>query len=165
MTQVYAFALDAGLSMLPVGIFAAFKYVRTYFYDKAIAILLRPVSVVFFTHVSEALARGAKDVRDLAKTALARALGVTMVGAVAIVVSARPLLAGMWGFGGAELDAATVLIVLHFLLLFASAAEQVARKTTMSLGLVNRQYLSASVVQAASAAAAWWLIPRLALGG
>lgn len=157
-TQVYAFVLDAMMSTLPQGIFAAFRYVRIYLFDKAMTILLRPIGVVFFTHVSEALARGARNVRDLARTALARTLGIATLAAVMIAVAGRSLLKGIWAFPDDTLEIATILMVVHFLLIFVAALEQVARKTTMSLGMVSRQYVSTGAVQLLSAVLAWSLI-------
>jgi len=166
-TQVYAVALNAGLSILPQGTYAVFKYVQR-LYAKTNAVFLRPVSVVFFTHFSEALARGGRNVEALARSALARCLGIAALAMVAIVVGGEPLLAALWGgerFGGEHLGLAARLLSVFYALLLASALGLIARKTAMSLGMVGWQYVSASVVQLVSAACAWRLIPAFDVTG
>ena len=166
-TQVYAFALSAALSLLEPGTYAAFKYAQT-LYSRTNSVLLRPVSIVFFTHFSEALANGAENLRDLARSALGRCLGIAVLVASAVLVCGRPLVGGLWGsrhFGGRELDLAAQLLGVFYLLLFASALNQIARKITMSFGMVQRQYWSTAVVQVLSAAAAWALIRPLGMTG
>ena len=68
----------------------------------------------------EALARQASELALLhqARTALARTLGIATLAAVMIAVAVRELLAGIWGFTPDTLEIATVLMVVHFLLIF-----------------------------------------------
>lgn len=166
-TQVYTFALNAGLSLLAGGTYAVFKYVEL-LYAKTNAALLRPVSVVFFTRFSEALAHGMRDVRKLARSALSGCLGISVLVIVAVVVAGRPLLAGLWAsgrFGGDHLVLASHLLSIFYVLLLASALGQIARKTAMSLGMVRCQYVSTSLVQLASAVCAWRLIAAFEVPG
>ncbi len=166
-TQVYLFALNAGLSFLPQGTYAVFKYVQQ-IYDKTSGILLRPVSIVFFTHLSEAMARGAQNVRQLARAALARCLAIVALASVAVWAGGKPLLAALWGadrFGAAELDLAANLLGLFYILLLAVSLSLIVRKTMMSLGYVHRQYWVSATVVLMSALAGWLLIGRYGVAG
>jgi len=159
-TQVYAYVLNAAVSLLPQGTYAAFKCVQQ-LYSKTGNILLSPISVVYFTHASQAAAEGASSARALARTALARGLGISALAVAAISLTAHPLLAGLWGanrFGGEHLYFAATLLVVSFALLPADSLGLIARKTAMSLGLVKHQYLAAALVQLVCALGAWQLI-------
>jgi putative peptidoglycan lipid II flippase len=161
-TQVYTVALDAGLSLLPRGTYAVFKYVQQLF-TKVHAVLLRPVSVVFFTHVSEAVHTGMHRVRLLARTALGRCLGIAVLALAMVLAGGRPLLAGLWGSGRFRPEHVVLawqLLAVLLAFLPAVALSAIGRKTAMSLGLVRWQYGLAAAMQAASAALAWWCIPR-----
>ena len=166
-TQVYLFALDAGLSTLPQGVFAAFRYAQT-LYDKTSSVLLRPISVVFFTHFSEAVARGATALRELARSALAGSLAVSSLIIVAMWVAAKPLLGGLWGlerFGVEQMNLAAFLVMLLYMLCLPMALGQLARKTGVSLGLVTSQYFLASLVQLLSGLMVWLLMWQFAVTG
>ncbi len=160
-TQVYAMAFNAALSRLPQGTFAVFKYVQT-LYARTNSVLLRPVSVVFFTHFSQALARGSGDLRRLVHSALGKSLTLLAPVLAAVAVAGRDVLAGLWGwrsFEPGQLDLAGLLLIVLLALLLASALGQIARKTTMSLGMVARQYWTAAGVQLGCAALAWLAMP------
>lgn len=166
-TQIYAFALNAGLSLLPQGMYAVFNYVQQ-LYSKTQSVFLRPVSVVFFTHVSVALAKGAQNVRDLARLALSRSLMIWGLLVAGIVVAGRPALAGLWGasrFGGANLTIAVRLLVVFYLLMFVSNIGQISRKSAMSVGAVRTVYLYSSGMQLLSAAVVFLLLPRFGITG
>lgn len=159
-TQVYVFALNAGVSTLPQGTYAVVQYVLQ-IYDKTRSVFLRPVSVVFFTDVSVALMKAAGTVRDLTRAALARYLAIGSLILLAIVASARPLLGAMWGgkrFGPESLDLAAWLMGLMYIRLFASGFGQILRKVIMGLGMVTSQYIGSSLVQLLSAGASFGLI-------
>ena len=159
--QLYAFVFNAAISLLPAqGTYAVFKYVQQ-LYAKTSVVFVRPISVVFFTHFSEMLAKGARDVRDLAHAALNRMLAVGMVVVVAIFVSAHPLLGALWGpdrFGEEQLDLAAVIMSCYYFLLFVTGLGLIERKMNLSLGMVGSQYLSASGAMVVAAGVAWLLI-------
>lgn len=157
-TQVWALAFNAALSRLPQGTFAVFKYVQT-LHARTNSVLLRPVSVVFFTHFSQALAAGAQNLRCLVHSALGKSLALLVPVLAAAAVAGRDVLAGLWGwrsFDPARLDLAALLLIVLLGLLLASALGQIARKTTMSLGMVARQYWTSAAIQLGCAALAWW---------
>ncbi len=166
-TQVYAFAANAALSLLPQGTYAVFKYVQQ-LYAKTNTVLIRPVGVVLFTYASDALARGGAGVREMVRRALSRNLGIASVTAAAVLAGSHPLLAALWGserFGAAELELAARLLAVFFLLLYAEGAGQVARRVAMAAGLVRSSYLSAACAQLLSAAVFWGVVSRWGVPG
>lgn len=151
-TQLYAFAFDAALSMLPQGTFAIFKYILQ-IQSRAQTLLLRPISIVFFTQFSDAFARASADLRRLAQKALAHSLFFMVPLITAITAASYPLvetLLGQKGFSNEQLHLAAELLAITVLLSLAIGLQQIGRKMTMSLGMVGRQYYSNTLVQIVS---------------
>jgi putative peptidoglycan lipid II flippase len=158
-TQVYAFAMNAALSMLPQGTYAVFKYVQQ-LYTKTNTVLLRPVGVVLFTHASEASARGYGDLRDMMRVALARNLAIASIAIVGILAGGAPLLGALWGsekFGVEELALSVRLLQLFFVLLLVEGVGQIARRVTIALGMVRESYMVAAGMQILAAGVFWFL--------
>jgi putative peptidoglycan lipid II flippase len=166
-TQVYAFALNASLSMLPQGSFGAFKYVEQ-LYNKTNAIVLRPVSIVFFTHISEALARGSREVRHLIHAALSKCLSICTVVFVAALVAGGPLLRSLWGskqFDPKDLSLAITLFIIYYALTYTHGFGLITRKLDLALGMVNRLYASLAAAQLVSALVVWQFTHRWQANG
>ena len=166
-TQVYAFALNAGLSLLPQGMYAVFNYVQQ-LYSKTQSVFLRPVSVVFFTRVSVALSKEAENARELAREALSHSLMVWSLLVAVIVVAGRSALAALWGvnkFGADNLTIAVRLLIVFYVLMFVSNIGIISRKTAISLGAVRNVYLYASGMQLLSAGIVYILLPRFGIAG
>jgi putative peptidoglycan lipid II flippase len=155
--QVYTFALNAALSLLPSGTYAVYKYVQQ-LYSRASTVVLRPVSVVFFTSASEALARGGESVAALTSAALRRSFAIAAFSVAAICAGGRPLMAALWGgtrFGPEDLDTAQWILALFGSLLFMEGWGQISRKLGVSSGLARQQYGLGAAVLAASGALVW----------
>ena len=167
-TQVYSFLLHAGLSLLPQGTFAVYKYAEM-LYSKTRGAILRPISIVFFTEISEALRQQQLgNTKQLIKEALERSLVVSVLAFVVILVSGHSLLTALWGgerFGGEELELAANLLAFFFFMLFFSSLSQVGRRITLSTGLVKHQYFGSCLVQLLSGLLAWVLLPSFAVVG
>jgi hypothetical protein len=102
-----------------------------------------------------------QDLRNLTISALSRNLAVGSIVIVMVLASSRSLLEALWGvdnFGGENLNLAVQLLNVYYILLFATGFSLIARKMTIAMGMVSRQYLFASVVQMLSALSAWLLI-------
>lgn len=158
--QVYGFVFDAALSTLPQGVFAVFKYV-TQITAKAEPMVMRPVSVVFFTQFSTSFAAGASNLRKLAETALARMLAISAVVFVTVFTAGEPLLAALWGprrFGVDEVKLAATLLTLVFAVSIISGFAQISRKVGATLGLVQAMYFVGGCSRLAAALLAWFLI-------
>jgi putative peptidoglycan lipid II flippase len=156
---LYGFVFDNCLSRLPQGTFALFRYVQSY-YSEINGILLVPISTVFFTHFSDAIAKGAKNIRDLLAQALRLNLAVSSLTIAAISVAAYPLLAGMLGmekFNSDQLHTARQILIVMTTILLLSGLAQVQRKIVVSLGYVRAQYLLSSAMLLVSAGVTYLL--------
>lgn len=166
-TQIYGFVLNAALSMTTVDIFAVFKYVQAV-YSKTNAVLLRPISTVFFTRFSESVKEGAAAVGTMGRRALRQSLGISALAVVAMWTAGYPLLDGLWGgekFGEEQLRLAHFLLTWWFVLFLFAALGGIARKVTVALGMVRSQYGGMAAVQLLSAPLAWILIDRFSVWG
>jgi putative peptidoglycan lipid II flippase len=166
-TQVFLFALDAALSMLPAGSFAIFRYVSM-IWARAQGIFVRPVTVPFFTLFSEASSMESKIGGALLAQALARMVAVTALVSVAVITGAHLLLTGLWAgdrFPPEQIRAAAWLLGALFTLLPLAGAAALWRKAAISLNLLWETYLALSAVQLASAVLAVVVVPRYGLPG
>ena len=167
-TQCYAFAFDAGLSYLPQGVFAVFKYVQQHLVAKSFAILLRPINIVFYTHFSEALTQGSNQVTALTRRALSLSLAASVLVVVGFLAAGEPLLQGIWGgrrFSPEEIQLATNFATIMFAMLLVTATGQVYRRMAMSLGMVRSVYAGYSIVQIACALLAVVILPAAGIAG
>ena len=158
-TQFYSFTLNAGLSLLPQGAYATFNYVQR-LYSKTNGILLRPVSVVFFTHFSEALAAGSDKVRALLQTALSRNLTMSALALVGTCVAAPGAVRALWGgrqFQAEQLELASTLWMLFMVLLVSSGFAQIVRKLVISCGWISRLYAALALAQVGTGILAYFL--------
>ena len=166
-TQLYTFALNAGISLLPQGTYAVFRYVMV-LYSKTNGILLRPVSIVFFTHFSEAFAAGSEKVRVLLQLALSRMLTTSALALVVACVAAPGAVRALWGgrlFQSGQLELSGNLLMLLMALLVPSGFAQVVRKLVISAGCITRLYVAMALVQIASASLAYWLPKQYGVAG
>ena len=95
VSQLYAIALTAGLSLLPQGSLAVFSYARK-IYSKIQGVLIRPVAVVFFNHFSTALAEGDEVIQGLTHKAIKLTLILATVTSAIVFVAGYPGLRWLW---------------------------------------------------------------------
>ena len=165
--QLFGIAMNAGLSLLPQGSFAVFKYVQQ-IVTKVSGLFLRPVVVVFFTHFAEAMQEGAGRVRLLARSAVAKTLLLSIAAVGALSVCALPVLRGLWGsarFPPDQLKQAASLLVVMMCLLVPQAMNGVLRKLLVAGGLMSQLYLGIAAILIAAAPVARWLAPAWGLSG
>lgn len=166
-TQVYAVALNAAVSLLPQGAYAVFKYVEM-IYDRLGGILLRPVAAVFYTHYSEAFAKGSQHLRSLASIALGRCLAISVLAYVSFRAFGAPVLELAWGtkrFTSEQVSLGAWLLSVQLILLLASGYAQILRKIVLSAGYPGRLYLQCAALQIACAFLATPLVRHLDLFG
>ena len=167
-TQAYAFAFDAGLSQLPQGVFAVFKYVQQQLVGKTMVLILRPVNIVFYTHVAELLAQGSREVKALTRRALDLSFAGWVLAVSAFTAAGTPLLHGLWwgeSFDEDGIQLAVQLALLLYVLLIATATGQVYRRLAMSLGYVRGYYIAASGVQIVSGLLSLFFLPHYGTAG
>jgi peptidoglycan biosynthesis protein MviN/MurJ (putative lipid II flippase) len=164
---LYGFVFDNSLSRLPQGTFALFRYVQSY-YSEINGILLMPISTVFFTHFSDAVAKGAKNIRELLVRALRINLAVSTLAIASISVAAYPLLGGMLGrqqFTAEQLRTASYLLTAMSSVLLVAGIGQVERKLVIAVGHLRLQYIMSSLMLLLSAAATYLLIQYFGVPG
>ena len=130
--------------------------------------LLRPISIVFFTQFSDAFAKKSTDLSHLARRALAHSLLFLVPPITVITVASYPIvvsLLGQKGFSSSQLHLAAQLLTATFVLVLAIGLQQIGRKMTMSLGMIGRQYYSNTLVQLACFVAVGPLIESFGIFG
>ena len=165
--QLSNFVITAGLSTLPQGAFAVYKYVSE-LYLKTNSALLRPVSVIFYTQISEALAKGWSNVKEIAHVGLARLLTIWAVVFVAVTTAGRPALGGLWGsdrFGAEDLDLAAKLLIVLFSLTVVEVVQWILHRVNLASGSAKVQYNANTIAQLVTALSAWVLIPAFGIVG
>lgn len=166
-TQVWTFALNAALSLLSEETYALYKHVET-IYRRTSSLVLRPVSVVFFTLFAETAAKGLSSLWALVREATNQALVLAALTLCAGYVSARPVLELLWGgdrFTDVELSLAAKILAAMFGLMLVQGPAQVLRKASVAAGWVRPLYLGMAGVQLLSAASAGPLVVRFGVWG
>ena len=166
-TQLFIFVTTAMLSQLPQGTYAVTRYANQV-YSKTNAALVRPIGVVFFTQVSEALAGRQESVKRIIQVAASRYLAVWGVVFALIAVAGRPLIGALWGsdsFGAEELDLAFFLLIAYFISMLFDMVLGMQRRMMIATGAAKAQYRIGMGVQLLTAAGAWLLIPAFGVAG
>lgn len=134
--QLRAIALNAALTLLPQGAYAIFQYC-----DRLVArsssLILRPISVVFFSHFSSAWAEGGQDFKALIRNTFEQALVIVIPVLLLAVVVGRDVLAVLWGGEAFDLTSINVAGLLFPCLLgclLINVLSLVYRKIVTSLG-------------------------------
>ena len=137
------------LTLLPPGSLSVYGYAETV-YARTSSLFLRPVSTVFFTHVSEALAQGGREVKKLIHKALDQYLTAYFVLMCVIGPSIMHFLSGLWGgprFTEESINQTAAILSLFFVAQILQAQAMVNRKLNIALGKINFQYWSNTLVQ------------------
>ena len=157
---VYTFVQTAALSTLPQGVLAIFGYVERIL-AKTHSVAQRPVVVVFLTQISQALARGERDIRRLVVPALSRTLAIVSILVAGFSAAGHALLVALWGLerlDQADYRLATLLVLVQYLLLNVSGLQLVSRQTLMALGLVHGVSWLMALTQLLSALCTWFFV-------
>ena len=148
-TQTFAIRFKALLTLLPPGSLSVYGYAETV-YARTSSLFLRPVSTVFFTHISEALAQGGKEVKQLIHRALDQYLTAYFLLMCLIGPSIVHFLAGLWGgprFNQDSINQTATILSVFFVAQILQAQAMVNRKLNIALGKTNFQYWSNTLVQ------------------
>jgi len=166
-TQVWVFALNAALSLLSESVFALYKHAEA-IYRRTNGLLMRPISVVYFTEFAQIAPRSRDAVWDSCAEAVHQTLALAALVLVGIAISSRPLLSILWGsesFTPQEIGMASTILIALFGLLTFSGPGQVLRKAVVSAGFLRIQYVGLTGIQLASAASAGVLVAWLGVWG
>ena len=166
-SQVFSFALTAGLSQLPEGSFATYRYAKQ-LVSRFQGIILQPISIVFFNSFSEAIAAGHHAVRSYAEHALALSIAVCTLCIAPLAVSGDYLLMGLWGgdnFSAQRITETHYMAVAIACSLIFSAQHLVTRRTNLAMKMVVFQFVSSGVALMACGLFCSPLISRFGLTG
>lgn len=166
-TQLYSMILTAGLTTLPSGSLAIFTYARRVS-TRLEGLLTRPVSLVFFNKYSEAVSKGAANIKALVQEALNVCLVFIVMAVVFVFTAGYPGFLVIWLTDEFPANAVynTYLIVCSLSLIpIFSVAALIYRKINMSHQNVKEQYSLLMIVQILCAGLAYVLIPRLGMYG
>jgi putative peptidoglycan lipid II flippase len=165
--NVFQFAFNAALSMLPQGGLAVYRYGWDLF-NKLRPLALRPVGTVFFSEISRHVARGGAEGKQIVRRAQERNL--LMIGLIlpAALVGAELVLQGLLGsaaFGTEPLQQTVSVFRGLVLLLPTMAVLGLMQRTAVSVGLAARGYAWTTAVTLLYAPIAWALITALGVLG
>lgn len=141
-TQFWIFSFNAALSFLPQGYFAIFKY-ASLIYTKLYGLVLRPVSVVFFTQFSTLYQQGSSKLRELIHQANRLTFLLSISASALIISSSKPILNVLWKSGKFEadyIDTTFFTLVVLIVLVYFSGLGLIYRKMCMSTDLIKTQY-------------------------
>ncbi len=141
-TQFWSFGFNAALSFLPPGYFAVFKY-ATLIYSKLNGLVLRPVTIVFFTQFSTLLQQGSPKLKALVQQANRLTFLLAITAGAFMIGSSKPLLNVLWKngkFEGSYIDTTFYTLILLIGLVFFNGLGLIFRKMCMSADLVKTQY-------------------------
>lgn len=152
-TQLYTIIFNSALTMLPQGTLAVFNHSRNLIM-RIEGVLLRPVSVVFFTQYAEKTTRRDNSTRKIVKKTTELLMSVLFPGFLIIIVSGDQFLATIWlneEFTMEAVSKAKMFIAIMFIGLFAKSLNVIARKINITLGHMRMMYSIHTVVQILSA--------------
>ena len=170
-SQFFSFALTAGLSYLPQGSFATYQYAKQ-LHAKLSGIVLRPIGIVFFNHLSESLASGdeysAAKLSGFGRHALRLTVGIVALATTLIAVAGDLILWVLWGgekFPPDRIHETWLILVALTAMLILNGQYLVARRTNLALKSVGRQYFVTGSVLVLAGLMCYWLIPVYGVWG
>ena len=167
LNQLYVLVLTAGLSTLPQGMLAVYNYAMR-LYSRVSGILVRPVSTVFFSHFSSAVAEEDAGIQKITVNALRLILLLTTATCVLAITAGLPALRALWLSPVFPEDRIWLTYALFCILCFVpvfSGLALIFRKINMAHQFTHSQYMILMVNQLIAAFLAYWLIPMLGIYG
>lgn len=167
VTQVYQLAITAGLSMLPQGSLAVYTY-ATRLYSRVSAILIRPVSTVFFSHFSSAVAQSDTAIQQIATKALRLMLILSTLTCAGAIITGLPALRALWlseKFPETQVLQTYLTFAAFCFIPIVSGLGLIYRKINMAHQYTHTQYLMLVLNQIINALLAYFLIPQFGLFG
>lgn len=165
--QLRAIALNAALTMLPQGYYAIFQYCNR-LVSRSSSLILRPISVVFFSHFSSAWATGAENLESLIRKTYDQALLIVVPVVLLSIVAGRDALALIWGgetFDMEAINIAGLLLPCLLVCLLVNVLSLVYRKILTSLGMYAKLLRVLSCCQVVSAIFTYFSIIHFGLIG
>ena len=167
VTQVYELVITAGLSLLPQGSLAVYTY-ATRLYSRVSAILIRPVSTVFFSHFSSAVAQSDTAIQQIATKALRLMLILSTLTCAGAIITGLPALRALWlseKFPEVQVLQTYFAFAAFCFIPIISGLALIYRKMNMAHQYTHAQYLMLVLNQIVNATIAYFLIPWFGLPG
>ena len=168
VSQLYVLVLTAGLSTLPQGYLAVYNY-AVRLYSKVSGILVRPVSTVFFSHFSSAVAEGdARIQKQITTGALRMILLLTTVTCVLAIAVGLPALRALWlspVFPESRIWLTYVTFCSFCFIPVSSGLGLIFRKINMAHQFTHSQYFILIANQIINTVFAYYIIPAWGLSG
>ena len=159
-TQIYAIALNAGISFLPQGTFAVFNYART-IVTKLEAVFLRPIATIFFSMFSS----GKNEDYSFQKTLISKALEnvqlILFPFFLIFILLGETILS--FFLLNEKFNNEQILVLINFIIMLTlflklQALTTIARKIVFTLGFVKESFFLMCIVQIFCASFAQTLI-------
>ena len=141
-TQLYNMAFTAMATLLPQGTYAIFKYVQQ-ISTKASGILLTPLSTVFFSHFSEHVAQGKKELENKMKPPVLYSFLLGFTFTCLVILLGREIIDLLWKSKAVNsyfLRIGYWMLIINFIGFTCSAVGSIYRKTAVSLNKGKRLY-------------------------
>jgi putative peptidoglycan lipid II flippase len=165
VTQSYLFYMNNLLTHLPQGTYAIYKYAMLIF-TKIQGLLVRPVSVIFFSQFSSAYHAGSEKIKQLVEETSRLGFVLSTLVFAGIMACGDPMLRLLWEGDTFETSAIhqvyTTLCIVS-VAMFLNASALLYRKIVMTLGKIREQYLAYIAVQVVSAGALFLLKDHILL--
>lgn len=161
--QLAGVAVTAVLSSFPQGVYAAYTYALR-MRSKVESVILRPISIVFFTRFSEAHAAGSTALRAVIELAMSRTLVLVAFAVVVMYTAAGNFMLGLLeseNFKPDKILMTTQFLSAHILSFVFIGFAQIFRKVLVSLGYFDRLYYLLSAGQFLNAGLIWFFVSGL----
>jgi putative peptidoglycan lipid II flippase len=166
-TQIWAVALNAGLSTLPQGYLAVFNYSQT-LVMKISGVFLRPVSTVFFTSFSEGVAKKSIMNNELIAQGLKNIQLILFPVLLVFIVAGKQGLMFLWSSENFSIESINMsygLIIILLIKLHLDGLYTIARKVVVTFDYVAKVYTFTTLSQLLTAVYAWYAIKFLGING
>lgn len=166
-TQSWGFALDSALTTLPHGVLAVFKYSHQ-LYNRIPNLAIIPISRVYFSHFSKAVAEGSGHAKKMCGEATALACAVSIPITVLFLFVCSDVLLIVWGTKSFEPDDLLLgqkIILCLVLLVSLQAFSSIWKSLAVASGYLYTLDFGFIGAQLVSAAFAWYTIHWLGIDG
>ena len=140
-TQFYSFVLTAGISFLPTGTFAIFKYVQN-LANKVQSLLIAPFITVFFTQYSNLLQRS-KSVEKQFQKYLTSIININIISIIGTILLGDYIINSLWGskkFNINNVELAYVFLLFNIFAVLIGSLGSIYRKMAVSHGKGKELY-------------------------
>jgi len=165
-TQFYKVVLTAGISFLPEGTFAVFKYVQN-LSDKVKGLFIQPFLTIFFTQYS-ILLRKSESLVEKFKANLTSIVYINVIIIIGTILLGNFIIDLIWGskkFDANSLSLAFIFLLFNIFGIFILSIGSVYRKMAVAQGYAKKLYLFWVISQLLSGLFSYVLISNFQIRG